>query len=872
MMRNRIIYGILLLFVAVSCKGVNEIAPEGNLTPDDIDLSVTGQNTLMFTLTSDVSEPEKVSECGFYYGRSAELTDAEKLPASMNSGHFSETLLLKDYESSWFVCSYVSNGIHEIRSDVKKIEIGPLSDYVSFESMVVDSYLSSSKEAVLSVAFSMFDGVEVTSAGICYGETDSLSLENGLYAEADKIGENYISATVGGLVIGPHYYARAFIRDGEDLAYAPISEFNIYAVPEVATLEVNDITDCSAHIYGEVVDDGGKLLSERGFVWSEGEVNPEVWPNRKSISGQTGKYGTQIDGLKPNTIYTVRAYAENDEGIAYGDVLYFTTDVALPTIVIERVSEVTSTSAVVYATVISDGGEQASDFGVLLDTSAEINLDKARKIPATGSSSSFEVTVSDLSRKTTYYVQAYATNSAGTAYGEIIAFDTMAEIPVVSTLAVTGITDVSAVSGGEITDDGGDKIIAQGVVWGMTPEPIVGTDAQTTDALGARKYTSYMTGLKFETIYYVRAYAVNSAGTAYGETMQFTSGNLNLANVVNLAEAGTANCYIVSEAGTYKFPAVKGNSKESVGGVASVEVLWESFGTDVTPKVGELVDVAFYRDEHIVIETSSKEGNALIAVKDASGSILWSWHIWLTDYPVEHVYYNNAGVMMDRNLGAVSADPGDVGALGLLYQWGRKDPFLGSSSVSCSSVAKSTQPWPSSVESSVSNGNVEFAINNPMTFITASGDWHYASRNNELWTPTKTIYDPCPAGWRVPDGMYDGVWVRANSSSSHISCPYDSVDRGMDFSGKFADSATIWYPASGSRSCSNGALCDVGIEGAYWSVTPTVNSSCYLWFYYEGDFASILGEKRAEGYSIRCFKISEIGVDNEGFGVSDYEW
>ena len=161
---------------------------------------------------------------------------------------------------------------------------------------------------------------------------------------------------------------------------------------------------------------------------------------------------------------------------------------------------------------------------------------------------------------------------------------------------------------------------------------------------------------------------------------------------VNLSLSGTANCYVVSNAGFYYFKSVKGNSSTSVGTVSSVAVLWESFGTSTTPSVGDLVKSVSYKDGNIYFDTATtfKEGNAVIAAKNSSGEILWSWHIWFTDQPQGQEYYNNAGTMMDRNLGATSATPGDVGALGLLYQWGRKDPFLGSSLISSSTQAKST--------------------------------------------------------------------------------------------------------------------------------------------------------------------------------------
>ena len=195
-------------------------------------------------------------------------------------------------------------------------------------------------------------------------------------------------------------------------------------------------------------------------------------------------------------------------------------------------------------------------------------------------------------------------------------------------------------------------------------------------------------------------------------------------SVVDVSLSGTANSYIVSQKGAYKFKAVKGNSSESVGAVSSAEVLWETFGTDVTPNVGDLVKNVSYKDGEVTFYTAEtfKKGNAVIAAKNASGKILWSWHIWLTDQPAKQVYYNGAGAMMDRNLGATSATPGDVGALGLLYQWGRKEPFLGSSSISDDVEAKSTGTWPSAVSSNSENGTIEYAVSHPTTFITSQSN------------------------------------------------------------------------------------------------------------------------------------------------------
>ena len=339
--------------------------------------------------------------------------------------------------------------------------------------------------------------------------------------------------------------------------------------------------------------------------------------------------------------------------------------------------------------------------------------------------------------------------------------------------------------------------------------------------------------------------------------------------VVDLSGNGTANSYIVSEAGSYKFTPTKGNSSESVGTITSAEVLWESFGTDVTPGVGDLVKNVKYENGVISFETPSayKEGNAVIAAKDASGTILWSWHIWLTDQPEGQVYYNNAGTMMDRNLGATSATPGDVGALGLLYQWGRKDPFLGSSSISSSKLAKATITWPSAVSSDSSKGTIAYATANPTTFIkynSSNYDWFYtgsSATDNTRWTTSssvKSIDDPCPSGWRVPDGGSNGVWSKALGLSSYFSgYPYDSSNEGMSFSGRFGVASVIWYPASSFRSYDDGSLSLVGYNGNYWSVSSNSYDAYALHFTYDGGVAPSSLYNRAYGFSVRCVKESE---------------
>ena len=447
-----------------------------------------------------------------------------------------------------------------------------------------------------------------------------------------------------------------------------------------------------------------------------------------------------------------------------------------------------------------------------------------------------------------------------------------------ATITLENLTYNSVTFTGHLNIAASDLSFSQVTVYYSDAETFNMNAAQSVSATSFdndQNFTITLTDLKSNTKYnYCVVVEVKSEKT-YGDVLEFTTlphpydvvHDLTFSSATDLSSSASANCYIVSNGGLYKFKTVKGNSSESVGSVASASILWETFGTSVAPVPTDLIKACCYKDGYITFQTADtfKEGNAVIAAKDANHNILWSWHIWLTDEPEGQEYYNNAGTMMDRNLGATSATPGDVGALGLLYQWGRKDPFLGSSSISSSTRAKSTITWPSAVSSDSSNGTIAYATANPTTFIQYSYnnyDWYYTgseTTDNTRWTTSessKSIYDPCPAGWRVPDGGKNGVWSRALGSSSSFtqSSLYDTTNYGRNFSGKFGSASTIWYPASGYR-CIYLGLDRVGNYGYYWSASPSNSSAYYLSFDDDGDVNPSKGCGRAYGQSVRCLQL-----------------
>lgn len=332
----------------------------------------------------------------------------------------------------------------------------------------------------------------------------------------------------------------------------------------------------------------------------------------------------------------------------------------------------------------------------------------------------------------------------------------------------------------------------------------------------------------------------------------------------DLSDAESANCYIVSAAGTYSFKTMKGNSSMLIEGGTVAEVLWETFGTDETPNEGDLIQTVEYYNNYIIFQTADefKEGNAVIALKNKYDEVIWSWHIWLTDKPAEHKYANNAGTMMDRNLGATSATPGEVGALGLFYQWGRKDPFIGSSSINSWKQAASTNPW--IVKAEADGVSIEFTVMNPTTLVVHTGkegrDWK-DTPNGNLWNINKSAYDPCPPGWRVPTGGTNGIWAIAGfPTGNHAETLADTDNRfGILFPEEYCGAeGGAWYPACGILHYIQDSNMNQWIgQGMYTSCTSDSQKAFYYRFNRNGQDFKAHNQTNSRGFSypVRCQKL-----------------
>jgi hypothetical protein len=194
-----------------------------------------------------------------------------------------------------------------------------------------------------------------------------------------------------------------------------------------------------------------------------------------------------------------------------------------PVVTTGGVSAITQTTAGCGGNVTGDGGAEVTARGVCFNTSENPETSNSKTSDGKGTGS-FTSTLTSLTPGTKYYVRAYATNSEGTAYGSQVSFTTSPVLlATLITSTVSSITGTTVISGGNITSDGGGSITAKGVCWAETVNPTT-SDNKTNDGTGSNSFTSNITGLTPGKIYHVRAYAVNSLGTAYGNDLQFTTG------------------------------------------------------------------------------------------------------------------------------------------------------------------------------------------------------------------------------------------------------------------------------------------------------------------------------------------------------------
>ena len=377
-----------------------------------------------------------------------------------------------------------------------------------------------------------------------------------------------------------------------------------------------------------------------------------------------------------------------------------------------------------------------------------------------------------------------------------------------------------------------------------------GEGTSTTTASRFNAGCIYDIHLNFKTDGTIFAYIETDGNEKY---FDLSSGQVFNAEGQNVYGYKNANCYIINSnpgaSGLYDgycFDAtVVGNGE---GGIISTgaqtfypqnahiepysaEVLWQT-----SPRLISQVELLYgYVRFKVAKETTNtyKEGNAVIAVYDNKGNVLWSWHIWITDTPQDLTYTegNTSITIMDRNLGAIIGEtPGSaeeaLASYGLYYQWGRKDPSMGPPTYNYSPINMTTAPYYDySSDRKDAAEVVRFAmptlrdaVENPMYLVmptmltqTYSFNWLY-EKIDFLWGYSKTtgythktIYDPCPYGYRVSGGELSDLFTYASGSLGEIvNRDYGQEVKVPKESTNPSDKVSIFFPYSGYKGVDRG--------------------------------------------------------------------
>jgi conserved domain protein len=404
--------------------------------------------------------------------------------------------------------------------------------------------------------------------------------------------------------------------------------------------------------------------------------------------------------------------------------------------------------------------------------------------------------------------------------------------------------------------------------------------------------------------------------TEYNKVLQTATEKGAAGNYYNLSNTNggdaiqnTANSYLISAPGYYRIPLVYGNAvkggttnessyKTAHTGTDVLSNFKDHLGNDITTPYINVQNASnpatqasiVWMDQQALVDGLSvtndgnksfvnfhvsaaniKNGNAVIAVKSADGTIMWSWHLWFdhsdalstiactnhegdnfkvtknilgyTIYKWKSTSYESprvARMKIEQEVGngakksayiTITQSPyAEKEYSTALYQFGRKDAFPGTNTLYESTF----------VENGGDNISIVNAIQNPGTFYTDGNTWGTEYRYFNLWsmqttsqtdaskTLVKTVYDPCPVGFSMPPvKTFSGVTTTGttNTNNKDINALGD-WDQGWHFYAKDSSSpSTIYYPAIGSRTAKEGKLYGVKDRGYYWVGVPSSTSA-----------------------------------------------
>ncbi len=369
-------------------------------------------------------------------------------------------------------------------------------------------------------------GAAMEQRGICWNTTGSPTLDDSYTSAGNAVGD--FTADITALIPDQLYYVRAYAKNAAGpVVYGDPVTFRAYTFPTVLTVKADALSGSSAKVEGSIISDGGNDISNSGICYAIGKTPTIDDPHTQDGPG-TGNFIHTLEGLMGNTTYTVRAYATNAAGTVYAndpvEVSFTTLAPVLPTLTTEPVTRRTGTTADCGGSITDHGGSPILETGIVWSDKRNFN-------PATeslGSTSlnrgspvtTFTHQANGLQPGTTYYVKAYARNGVGVAYATNEETFSTWNVATVHTESIVenSVTSTSAKILASITHNGGTVVTRNGICWSSTNNmPTLDDQVSRHPGSGTGTITPEMHDLMGNTTYYVRAYAINSAGPAYAD-------------------------------------------------------------------------------------------------------------------------------------------------------------------------------------------------------------------------------------------------------------------------------------------------------------------------------------------------------------------
>jgi len=308
-------------------------------------------------------------------------------------------------------------------------------------------------------------------------------------------------------------------------------------LPSLTTTTPSSITSNSALCGGNVTSAGSSSVTSYGICYAT-TSNPTTSNNTVQVGSGTGTFSTTVSGLSTNTTYYIRAYATSSVGTSYGNQVSITTNNLIssaPTVTTTAPISINITASQIISggNITSIGSSAVTSYGLCYATTSNPTVANSTVLATGSGTGSFLDTISNLNAGTIYYVRAFATNSAGTSYGNQLVVTTETEVgnePTVLTINATASANGTVTLTGAVTDNGGDLIQGVGGLWDVNPIPAYRSPYMTASLVDGNflnastdTFSTSITNLTPGTTYYFRAFASNGwSSTAYGNQITYT--------------------------------------------------------------------------------------------------------------------------------------------------------------------------------------------------------------------------------------------------------------------------------------------------------------------------------------------------------------